>query len=104
MAPPKVVVRNTQSKAWIAYALLTGLVFGLGNTVFGVRCSMHGFWGACLVGPSMFAMSILYRLVESCIVKKRTGKFINWDRSNYWRRKQDTQSPQSDLESDNDYR
>jgi len=37
-SPPK-VVRDTNSKAWIVLAMTTGLVFGLGNTIFGTRCS-----------------------------------------------------------------
>lgn len=64
--------------------MITGLVFGLGNTVFGVGCSKLGFWGASLTGPTVLLLALLYKLLEACYIKRRRGSFIDWDNSNYW--------------------
>ena len=79
--PPK-------SNAWIYFALITGLCYGLGNTIFGQGCSQLGFWGGSFTGPTILLLTSLYRLVDACCNKKRNRTFIDWERSNYWRREE----------------
>ena len=93
------VVIRPKSNAWIYYALTTGLVFGLGNTIFGVGCSKLGLWGGSFTGPTVLLLALLYRAIEACIIKCRVGTFVDWDNSNYWVQQEDGQSTdESDVE------
>ena len=75
---------GSESKAWIFYATITGICYGLGNTIFAVGCSKLGFWGATFTGPSIFILTLLFRIVGACRTKCSLGTFIEWDKSNYW--------------------
>ena len=77
---------RTESKAWLSYALSAGLLFGLGNTVFGINCSQRGVWGSGFPGPAVLLLTSLYRMTEACRTKRRIGTFVDYKASNYWRR------------------
>ena len=63
-----------------------GLSFALGNTVMGLYCSKHGFWGGAFTGPMPLLLTLIYRLGQACcITKRRTGNFIDKANSNYWK-------------------
>lgn len=64
--------------------LLAGLCYGLSNTIFAQGCTSLGFWGGGFQGPMILFMAAMYRLVESIIIKTRSGSFIDRVNSNYW--------------------
>ena len=63
------------------------MAFGLGNTVFGLRCTKFGFWAAGFPGPITLLILGVFRLVEACVIKKRVGTFVDYSNSNFWREK-----------------
>ena len=44
------------------YAGATGLVFALGNVVFGINCSQLGIYGMGTTGPASLVVIGLYKL------------------------------------------
>ena len=77
--------KQASDSTWIILALLSGLLFGLGNTAFGISCSQHGVFGAGFPAPICILLIALYRGVEACRLKRRTGRFVDKAKSNYWR-------------------
>ena len=72
------------AKSWIFYGFAAGLSWGLANTIFAVRCSKLGFWGVCLTGPIGLIL-LAYRIIEASLNKKRTGNFIDYKNSNFFK-------------------
>lgn len=70
---------------WILLAMLAGFFYALGNVSFGIRCSQLGIYGAGFPAPTSLLLFTIYRGVEACILKKRTGHFIDKANSNYWK-------------------
>ena len=74
------------SNKWILFAMGAGFFYGIGNTIFGIHCSQLGIFGAGFIGPSTFLLVALYRMIESCRIKRRMGSFIDKENSAYWRK------------------
>ena len=55
-------VRST-SKLWIVYALGSGLIYALGNVIFGMNCSQKGVYGGGFPGPATLIMVCTYRII-----------------------------------------
>ena len=72
--------------------MLSGLTFGLGNTVFGINCSQLGFWGSTYPGPIACLILLSNRLIQMCRNKFRSGSFIDYEHSNYWTKVEDSSS------------
>ena len=73
---------------WILLALLAGFFYALGNVAFGISYSQLGFYGAGFPAPISLALVIIYRSVEACKIKRRTGHLIDKANSNYWKVRQ----------------
>lgn len=64
--------------------MLAGLTFGIGNTFFGNYLTQYGLYSSTFTGPIGACFLILYRLIEACQTKRRTGNFVDYANSNYW--------------------
>ena len=74
----------------MVHALGSGLTFALGNVVFGINCSQKGIYGGGFPGPASLFFVGLYKLVDQCRVKRKTGKWVDKANSNYWKEVEDT--------------
>ena len=77
-----------KSNMWILLAMLGGLFYALGNVAFGISCSQLGIYGAGIPAPISLLLVLIYRGVEACAIKRRTGHFIDKASSNYWKVRQ----------------
>ena len=73
---------------WILLAMLAGFFYALGNVAFGISCSQLGVYGAGFPAPISLFIVIIYRGIEACKIKRRTGHFIDKAHSNYWKMRQ----------------
>ena len=80
----KEVAQRLTSPLWIVHGLGSGLCFALGNVAFGISCSQRGIYGAGFPGPATLLITGLYRLGTLYNTKKRTGKWVDKENSNYW--------------------
>ena len=64
-------------------ALLTGLLWGLGNTAFGTITD-KGAWASAHTGPFGLAILVIYRLVLMCKVRARKGVWVDKTQSNFY--------------------
>ena len=65
--------------------MVAGLTFALGNVVFGINISQHGFHGATFTTPITLFVAVCYRCVAACRTRRQTGMWLDKVNSNYWR-------------------
>ena len=62
---------------------MTGLMWGVGNTIFGTL-THKGFWAGPHTGPFGLAMLLIYRLTTMCKVRARKGVWVDKSHSNFY--------------------
>lgn len=79
---------HDSSFRWVWFALISGLVSGLGNYVLGIKLSKAGLLGPGFTGPLSVILLAVYRLFEACINKcnRRLGTAIDYKNSNWYRK------------------
>ena len=55
--------------AWIPYVLMVGLIWGTGNTIYGVTIAEVFFWGTSYTAPGALIALLGLRLVVLCKTK-----------------------------------
>jgi hypothetical protein len=65
-------------------AMSAGFLYALGNVTYGIHLSRYGFWAAGFTGPINLLTVLVFRSVQACMIKKKTGKWVDYKNSNYW--------------------
>ena len=78
-------VRQT-SILWVVHGLGAGLFYALGNVFFGINCSQKGVYGGGFPGPASVILVGLYKLYEQWQVKRKTGRWVDKENSNYYKK------------------
>ena len=64
--------------------MISGLTYGIGNVMYGLKCAEYGILGAGITAPASCLSVLIYRLIQACMNKRRVGTFIDYANSNYW--------------------
>jgi hypothetical protein len=64
--------------------LAGGMCNGLGNVLFGIKCSATKQWGAGFAGPLGLVLLVLYRIITQGKVRVKKGTWVDRDNSNWY--------------------
>ena len=77
--------KEHHSKAWIVQAIVCGLSWGVGNTIFSMNVTQYNYWGASFTSPASLLTLTLIRFVQACKSWAAGEAWFDKAKSKYWR-------------------